>query len=83
MNRIQIIFMIFSSSMGSRDSKFMISYIPKQNDLVENKNKTIINMVTSTLKANHLPNYFWGEATTCSIYFLNKSPTTSVKNKVP
>ena len=40
-------------------------------------------MVISTLKEKQLLNDFWGEAIACSVYILNRSPTKSVKNKVP
>ena len=42
-----------------------------------------MNMARSMLKEKHLPNEYWGEALACSIYILNRSPTKSVKNKVP
>ena len=42
-----------------------------------------MNMARSMLKEKHLPNAYWGEAVACSVYILNRSPTKSVKNKVP
>ena len=40
-------------------------------------------MACNMMAANHLPNEYWGEAITISIYIMNRCPTKSVKNKVP
>ena len=42
-----------------------------------------MNMARTLLKEKHLSNMFWAEAVACSIYLLNRSPTSSVKMKVP
>jgi hypothetical protein len=51
--------------------------------VVERKNQTIMNMARIFLTENCLSNLFWVEAVACSVYLLNRSPTTSVKMKVP
>jgi hypothetical protein len=59
------------------------SYTPQQNGVAERKNQTIMNMERTLLKEKSLSNRFWVEAVACSVYLLNRSPTTSVKMKVP
>jgi hypothetical protein len=58
-------------------------YTPQQNGVAERKNQTIMNMERSLFKEKCLSNLFWAEYVACSIYLLNRSPTTSVKMKVP
>ena len=40
-------------------------------------------MERSMMKAKHLPNEYWTEVVACAVYILNRSPTKSVKDKVP
>jgi transposase InsO family protein len=58
-------------------------YTPQQNGVDERKNQTIMNMARTLLKEKILSNRFWAEAIACSVYFLNRSPTTRLKMKVP
>lgn len=59
-------------------------YTPQHNGVAERKNRSIINMTRSMLKAKGMPNSFWGEVVSCAVYLLNRSPiTTSVKNITP
>ena len=58
-------------------------YTPQQNGVVERKNRTIMNMARSLLIARKLSKDYWAEAVACSIYILNRSPTSSVHGKVP
>jgi transposase InsO family protein len=58
-------------------------YTPQHNGVAERKNQTIMNMARSMLRAKNLSNDYWDEAVVCSMYILNRSPTTSVKDKVP
>jgi hypothetical protein len=51
--------------------------------VAERKNQTIMNMERTLLKEKSLSNRFWAEAVACSVYLLNRSPTISVKMKVP
>ena len=41
-----------------------------------------MNMAKSMLKAKKLCNHCWAKVVSYSIYILNRSPTTSVKDKV-
>jgi hypothetical protein len=40
-------------------------------------------MARTLLKEKSLSNIFWAEAVAYSVYLLNRSPTTSLKMKVP
>jgi hypothetical protein len=51
--------------------------------VAERKNQTIMNMARTLLKKKSLSNTFWAEAIACSVYLLNRSPTTSLKMKFP
>ena len=63
--------------------KFTTSYTPQQNGIAERKNRTIMEMARSMMKAKHIPNEYWVEVVAYAIYILNRSPTKSVKDKVP
>jgi hypothetical protein len=58
-------------------------YTPQQNGVAKRKNQTIMNMARSLLKEKCMSNTFWAEAVACSSYLLNRSPTMSLKMKVP
>eukprot|EP00253_Pinus_taeda_P035295 PITA_35295 len=48
--------------------KFTARYTPQQNGVAERKNRTIMDMARSMLKAKHLPNDYWAEAVNCAAY---------------
>ncbi|KAA0053129.1 integrase [Cucumis melo var. makuwa] len=56
---------------------------PQQNGVAERKNRTIMEMARSMLKAKNLPNEFWGDAVACTVYILNRAPTKSVPGMTP
>ena len=58
-------------------------YTPQQNGVAERRNRTIVEMARSMLKAKSLPNTFWAEAIHTSVFILNRSPTKAVKDKTP
>ena len=57
-------------------------YTPQQNGVAKRKNRTIMNMARSLLTARKMSKDYWAEAVACSIYILNRSPTSSVQGKV-
>ena len=63
--------------------QFIARYTPQQNGVAERKNQTIMNIARSMMKEKHLSNEYWGDVVTCSICILNRSPTKSVKDRVP
>ena len=58
-------------------------YTPQQNGVEKRNNHTIMNMARSLLIARKLSKYYWDEAVACSVYILNRSPTSIVQGKVP
>lgn len=58
-------------------------YTPEQNGITERKNRTIVEMARSMLKASKLSDSFWAEAAARAVYLLNLSPTKAVWNKTP
>ena len=56
---------------------------PQQNGVVERKNRTILNMARSMLKARNMPKEFWAEAVSCAVYLSNCSPTSNLKDQTP
>eukprot|EP00253_Pinus_taeda_P031014 PITA_31014 len=63
--------------------QFTASYTPQQNGVAQRKNRTIMDMARSMLKAKHLPNDYWAEAVQCAVYILNRCPTKAMMNKMP
>lgn len=58
-------------------------YTPEQNGVAERKNRTVVEMARSMLKAKGIPDKFWGEAVATAVYLLNISPTKAVMNRTP
>ena len=56
---------------------------PQQNGVAEQKSRTVVEMARTLLKAQGLPNYFWGEAVAMAVNHQNISPTKAVSNKTP
>ena len=63
--------------------QFTAPYTPQQNDVVERKNRTIMGLVRSMLKEEHLPLELWGEAISTCVYVLKRSSTKGAKGKTP
>lgn len=51
--------------------------------MAERKNRTVVEMARSMLKAKNLPNSFWAEAVATTVHLLNISPTKAVWNHTP
>ena len=56
---------------------------PQQNGVAERKNRTILNMTRSMMKAKLMPKEFWAEAISYTVYLSNRSPTANVKDQTP
>ena len=54
------------------------SYTPQKNGIIEKKNKTIVEMTRSMLKAKSFPKTFWAKTITCALFLLNRCPTKAV-----
>ncbi|KAL4032604.1 hypothetical protein IC575_005684 [Cucumis melo] len=61
----------------------IVPFTPQQNDVVERKNRIILNMAQSMLKCKKMPKEFWAQAVECAVYLSNRSPTRSLWNKTP
>ena len=58
-------------------------YTPQQNGMVDRRNRTLMEMTRSILKAMSVPNYLWGEAVRHATYLINRVPTRALKNQTP
>ena len=59
------------------------AYTPQLNGVAERKNRTILDMARSLLKAKKLPKQYWAEAVSCAVYLLNRCPTRSLQAVTP
>ena len=75
-------FLSFCKTNGIK-KQFTTSYTPQQNGIAERKNRTIMEMERSMMKAKHLPNEYWTEVVASTVYILNHSPMKSVNDKIP
>ena len=73
-------FIAFEDFLASQDilHQKSLPYTPQQNGVVERKNRTVKEMVQSTLHHAKLPSSFWGEAIATSVYLLNRSTTKAL-----
>nr|GFC02074.1 zinc finger, CCHC-type [Tanacetum cinerariifolium] len=58
-------------------------YSPQQNGVVERRNRTVLSITRSMMKAMKLPLTFWAEAVRHAIYILNMVPTKALVDKTP
>ena len=61
----------------------IICCTPQHNGIAEKRNRIIVDMAWSMLKAKVMPNYFWDDAVLCSVYLLNRSPTKKLEDVTP
>jgi transposase InsO family protein len=54
---------------------------PQQNGVAEHTNRILDKGVASLLSDSHFPACFWGEALSCFLHTLNRSPSTAVDGK--
>ncbi|GFV94468.1 integrase catalytic domain-containing protein [Trichonephila clavipes] len=58
-------------------------YTPQQNGAAERENRIIVECARSNIYAANLPLKLWAEAENTSVYVLNRTWPTSVKDKSP
>ena len=75
-------FLSFCKTNGIK-RKLTTRYTPHQNGIAKRKHRTIMEMERIMMKSKHIPNEYWVEVVAYAIYILNRSPTKSVKDKVP
>ena len=56
---------------------------PQKNDVVERKNKTLVECARIMLKGKYISNGFWVEAIKIVVYLKNRSPTKILDSKTP
>lgn len=75
-------FQDFCSNNGIR-RHLTAPYTPQQNGVVERRNRTLMEMTRSMLRAKGVPNYLWGEAVRHATYLINRVPTRALTNQTP
>ena len=58
-------------------------YTPQQNGVVEQKNRTIMEMTRCLLHDKDLPKKLWAEATSTTVFLLNRLPLKTLPGKTP
>ena len=58
-------------------------YSPQQNGVAERRNRTLMEMTRSIMKAMNVPHYLWGEAVRHSTYLINRVATRTLKDQCP
>ena len=58
-------------------------YTLQQNGVVERRNRTLMEMTRSIMKAMGVPNYLWGEAARYATYLINRVPTRALVDQTP
>ncbi|KAL4291772.1 hypothetical protein GQ457_14G025100 [Hibiscus cannabinus] len=76
------IFNLFCEENGIK-RELTTPYTPEQNGVAERKNRTVVEMARSMLRARELSDQFWAEAVATFVYLLNLSPTRAVLNRTP
>ncbi|GFY49923.1 retrovirus-related pol polyprotein from transposon tnt 1-94 [Trichonephila inaurata madagascariensis] len=64
-------------------SRMSMPYTPQQNGAVERENRTIVESARSIIYASNLPLKLWAEAVNTSVYVLNRTGPTTVKDRSP
>ena len=59
------------------------SYTPKQNEVSERRNRSVMEMARCMLHEMELPKTFWAEATNTAIFMKNWLPTKALNDKTP
>ena len=63
--------------------EFTNPHCPEQNGVAERMNRTIVESARSMLYNARLPQHFWAEAVSTTVYLHNRSPTTALSDKPP
>ena len=52
--------------------KFSCRYTPKQNDVVERKNRSVVEEARAMLEEKSMPKFYWVEAVRTAVYIQNR-----------
>ena len=58
-------------------------YSPQQNEVVERKNKHILELTISLLIDGNVPSHLWGEAVSSTVYLINQTPSSVLNFRRP
>lgn len=58
-------------------------YSPQQNEVVERRNRTLLEMTQSLLRHMDVPNFLWGEAVRHATYLINRIVTRTLVLQTP
>lgn len=72
----------FLQSKGITHQK-SFSYTPQQNNIVERKHKYLLETARALLFQSKLPLKYWGECILTTTHFINRLPSTYLRNKCP
>ena len=75
-------FITFCEEQGIR-RELTAPYTLEQKGVAERKNRIVVEMARSMIKARGVPNRFWCEAVATAVYILNVSPTKAFMNMTP
>jgi transposase InsO family protein len=56
-------------------------YSPQQNNVIKQRNQTVVGMARALLKLRGMSAVFWGEAVVTTVYILNRSSTKTLNGK--
>ncbi|XP_042756658.2 retrovirus-related Pol polyprotein from transposon TNT 1-94 [Lactuca sativa] len=65
------------------ERQYTAPYSPQQNGVVERRNRTVLEMARSCLKAMMVPDALWGEAVSHAVYVLNRLSTKALDGTTP
>jgi len=75
-------FIVFFKKEGIK-KEMTVTYNPKQNEMVERKNKSIVEVICAMLLNQNFPKFIRGEAINVVIYVQNRVPHQALENKTP
>lgn len=78
----------FSSAISSFLSaqgilhQFSCPHTPQQNDIAERKNRHLVETARTLLLHANVPVQHWGDTVLTAFFFINRMPSSSIKNKI-
>lgn len=84
-NVLEYLFTPFASFLSSYSVLHPSScaYTPQKNEVVEHKNRYLVNIACTLLLHHCVPQWFWGDAILTAYYLINCLPSLVMHDKVP
>ena len=75
----------FNSYLRSKGIRreFSCRHTPQQNGVAKRKNRQIIEVARAMMHEKHMPNFFWAEAASTTVYLMNWCTTDGVQELTP